>query len=358
MAEELDALDALIESERVKEGEEGAGNPPENNGKPAGDLPAGNPPNPAPGKTENGAAAPNTPSQPTPKEILGIEDDSWDNVKARLGEAENLRQELEQAKSRPTVAFANESVAAFNRFVELTKIEDHGVFNRMMSTDLNDPLQVLCTKFIKDHPKFSGQEEKVLKKLAADYKVDAVAYPDEDVDFNKIRLEQDADVAKTEITGLRESLKTVGAPSTPVDFAARETEWTEALSKELLSLDKISIPTLSDKKDDKGNPIWEKFTEYEIPKELKASYITARAKANAKISDAKSPEAQRAIKVDFMKEFLFNNFGAMNHATITKAKAEERLKVQSEYDGAGKLTEKDAVPASDEEDPYKTFWNK
>jgi len=348
----VDGLDALIEKETIKE--PASGDPPPGDSKPGGEPKVGDlPKDQEPPKTGGDPE----PKQGTPKEILGIDGD-WEGVKAKLGETENLRSELELAKNQPKVNFANENVAAFNKFVADKGIDDYNVFRRLTATDLTDPLQVLVTKFVLDNPKFSGQEDKVLKKLAAEYKVDSVEYPNEDVEFNKIKLDADADAARNVITGLRESLKTPNAAPAqkPEEIAARETQWKEGLSKELMAIDKISIPTLHpDKKDEKGNPMWEKYSEYEIPKELRQQWVNEIAPIQAKLNNA-TPEQMKNVIQSKIANFITNNFGAIIHSVITKERADTRLAVEAEYDGAKKLKDNDPPPTGAEKDPYKTMW--
>lgn len=352
---EKDGLDALIDQETINsnpnDSTEGGGKNPDGTPK---EPKAGDPPPSPPIQKVNDEPIP---KQGTPKEILGIDAENWDVVRANLGEVENLRSELELARSQPKANFANENIAAFNKFAELKGVDDYNVFRRINSTELTDPLQVLVTKFILDNPKFSGQEDKVLKRLASEYKVDSVEYPNEDVEFNKIKLDQDADAARIVITGLRESLKTVSSAPPPIDLTIREASWNDALSKEMLSIDKISIPTLNtEKKDEQGNPTWEKFSEYEIPKELRQQYIIAASKANAKISDAKNPVEVKNVKEKFFSDFIIKNFAAITHSVITKTAADTRLAVEAEYKGATKLINNDPPPTAADEDPYTKMW--
>lgn len=278
----------------------------------------------------------------TPKEILGMELESWDDVKQKLSEAENLREKLSQAESQPKVVFANEKIAGYNQFVQkYPQVENFGFYEKLSGLTGEDPIQVLVTDFVLENPQFIGKEDLVAKKIEKDFKVDANLYTPEEIEFSKLDLGVAAKKAMDKINGLRESITTSSA-SGVVDYGKRETSWSEGIKTGLSNFEKLQIPVF--------NPETKKpetYIDYEIPKEFIENYVSEASKNFSSVSDF-TPESIQVVKQDAVKTFLYTNFDKICHAIKTKAASDERAKVESEYESSGFLRSqnKDASASS------------
>lgn len=287
---------------------------------------------------------------------LGIEGDDWEVVKAQLNETGDLRRELELVKSLPKTVFANDKLAGLNALI--TKMPSLGesknaysVYEDIISLTNEDPLKVLTTKFILDNPEFVGQEEFVSKNISKEYNIDTENNSPEEIQFNKTKLKKAADVAFTDITGLRESLKSVGAPA-PIDVPARENEWKTNVEQEISVFEKLKVPVINPKTKEP-----ETYIEYEIPVELRAEFAEKASKAYAKMGDSTNPAVKQRIKDDFVKDFLFTNFANIGQAIKLKAETDKEAEVDARYAGAGGLHSKETSGASAERDAYEKIWD-
>lgn len=355
---EKDEIDELIEQESIKEAGDaaanaGTGNSGETTTTTSSSAPASTSASAQPAAEKKEIGAP-TAVIPTPKEILGLgEETTWDTVKASLSEMNDLRQKVQTAESQPKTAFANDKVAGFNEF--LTKnpsvaeaANSYAIYESVLAAQPEDKLKVLTTKYILDNPRYAGKEELVGNILSKKYQLNVENLTPEEIAINNDQMEADAEVAFKAISGLRESLKT---PSTtqPVNLEARHTEWKNSVQEELGNFTKLPVPIMNTAT---GKP--ELYVEIEIPKERVEAFAENYAKALSKVRNPTEAD-KRAIKVDFIKEELYENFATIAHAISTKSKADERLAVEAEYDGAGKLRADSKTATSTgqhEEDPY------
>lgn len=362
MGLEKDELDELIELESIKTDDPLASDPPSGDPPADPDKPASDPPkNDIDKDKRESAAAPDT-SKINPRD-LGFEHENWDGIKAEIGEVKNLRQKLELAENQPKTVFANEKMAGLNALLaarpSLSESKNaFSIYEDITSLTNEDPLKVLVTKFILDKPEYVGKEDFVAKKISQKYNIEpAEGKSEEEIQFNKIELERDATLAFTEIKGLRESLKTAGSSSAPAptaeEVATRETASKTMLQQELSGFTKLPIPMLNP-----DTKKYETFIEYDIPKEMIDAFADKRAKAYARIANADSPEVKSQIRKDFVSTVLYESFGHITQAIRTKQASDTRLEVESEYDGAGKLKDKEAPPAKPGVDPYDEVFGK
>jgi hypothetical protein len=184
----------------------GGDNPPNPPAPPAGgeNPPAGgdNPPNP-PAPPAGGENPP--PPGLNLKDILGEE---WGDVEKAKTLPTKLRELEEQAKKVVLPSYADEDTAMYDQFVRSTKIKDFGLFNKIKSFDNadTDPLETLVMKKIIDNPKLMGFEDKIREDLTKYYKVDPRLEDEDTLRYNKIKLDEDAAIAKESISSLKENI--------------------------------------------------------------------------------------------------------------------------------------------------------
>jgi len=262
---------------------------------------------------------------------LGIEADSFDDVKQRLSESDNLRQEVEQLRNQPKTVFANETIAGYNEFLKQhPKVENYGFYQKLVALTPDDPAEALTAKYILQNPQYIGQEEKVKNHIMKEYKIDASLYTPEEVEFNLVRAKSEAEnFVSQDLKNLREKIQ---APPTlkPEEITARETEWQTALTKELPTV--IPIPMLNSK----DNKV-EKLLDFEISNELRSEFVNLASKARAQLATVSDPAARKEIIRDYQQTMLFANMPKIVHAIKEKIEADTRAAVEAEYDNAGKL---------------------
>ena len=183
------------------------GDPPPQD-PPPGDPPADPPPDPPPGDPP--PADPPPPSseelqQQILSEMFGNTYSTLEEAKEGLGaqatELETLRQEKERlaqiAEGRP-LGYANEGIALFNEFVKKTGIQNYGVFNKLMNTEVDklDDLDVMVMQEVINKPALIGQESKLKAMFEKKYQLDPDQVEEDDLVINKLTLKSDAETAR------------------------------------------------------------------------------------------------------------------------------------------------------------------
>lgn len=197
MTEFGDDIENLVSKNQPAAAPEGGQNPP-----PA--VPPATPPA-APATPEGGTLPATPPPVVDLKEILGEE---WADVEKAKTLPAKLK-ELEERANKPGVpTYADEDTAMYDQFVRSTKIKDFNLFNKIKGFDQSqtDALETLVMKKVIDNPKLMGFESKIREDLTKQYGVDERLEDEDTLRYNRIKLEEDATLAKQSISSLKESI--------------------------------------------------------------------------------------------------------------------------------------------------------
>jgi hypothetical protein len=271
-----------------------------------------------------------------------VEDFKKANIPASLQELANLRQknqELESlVKAKPKHQFANDDIAKMNEFVRETGIKDVTVFNRLNAAELAnmDDIDALSLLHVIDNPRLAGTSPQEIRgyferKYNVDKaKVEAGEMTEQELKYNQMDLQVEADKARTKLQDLKAKIK---MPETPVEEPEKTTKWTpeiEATQKSAWAKvnEKIgetfsTIPIML-----KGGK--EPIVNFALPENTKKSILSNATdyviSNQMEVSEANITSVANAMYSDI----LFSNREEIYHAIFERARSmteEEILKV-------------------------------
>lgn len=284
----------------------------------------------------------------TPKEVLGEEYENWDQVKAGLSERNQLRQQVDDFRKQPQVAFANESVAGFNEFVKKTGVGNYGVYERITQVTQEDPMKVLVAKFILDNPEQSGNESAIIKRFERKFNVNSENT--DDVEIGKIDMAAESKKAFEDIKAFREGLA-VPAVQTPVDYDAASKQIESDLTQQFSTLDKIRVPMINPE-----TKQVEPYMDIELPGEFRAQFAKEVSGFYARTANIKDPAFVQNAKNELVRDFVFKNFASIARSIKNKAETDKEAELDAKYGNAGKLTEKEPAPGAQKTDDVDLGW--
>lgn len=227
MVENSGDLDGLIAANQPAAGNEGNGGGADgsggnNNQGNNGGADQGNS-----GAANTGAEAGGNNAAPQiPEGYFNLKEVFGETITDVAGAKGHLTELTEKATREVKPAYADEEVGQYDNFVRETKIKDFGLFNKIKGFDsaTADPLDKLVMQAIIKNPKFIGFEEKIKADLINKYKVNDQLESDDDLRYNRIKLEEDAEEAGKSISSLKENFGKFSAQAT-------DNTKTEALGK-------------------------------------------------------------------------------------------------------------------------------
>lgn len=324
--------------------------PTADSGTPAADAAAAPPP-----------ANPDTPvvlTEATPDKIFGESwaGKKWEDVKSdydtrvqKVSEYEKLIED--QKNKRPE--YANEDVEAFDAWVRNGGSSDVNVFSRVRTVDVTklDGIDAIITQKVIEHPQFRGMEGQLKQELIDQYNLvstDEKPLTDEQIAFNKAKLEVEASKSKEYLSGLKGKMQIQRADPAEQQKAFEEAKvkhiqgWTPVIDKVFADFKSIpiSIPKVGDsgkiEKDDKGNVVFENLGEYPVPEHLQKQYkdLFAADVAKFPVLDANSESRLRQSAINRFK--VENDAYIMAHA-LDKQRTSLIEEYDKKYGGAGTL---------------------
>jgi hypothetical protein len=284
------------------------------------------------------------------KELFGDRFKSVDEVKAakileQLQEVETLRQrttELEQQLSvKPKTAFANERIAKLNEFVRKNPTLDEHSFNQIQSFDpeKSTPIKALVLDYTLKNPKFRGREADVERMLIKKYEVDPDNQTPEEIEFNTLTVETDAEQAINRINELR-NIQLPEQEDAEAATKAREalrTGWSPVVSKLMDAFDKVKVPS----QDPNGAPI-----EFEVPAESRAKYAAQVLEYAAENNVPTTEQGLEMLRTYAQTLYVIDNYeNHVRQAWIRSAEAKE-LELKGKHYNASGLKNNDKRDAS------------
>jgi hypothetical protein len=216
-----------------------------------------------------------------------VEDVKKANIPEALKELVTLRQknqELEtQNKARPKHAFANDDIAKMNEFVRETGIKDVGIFNKIneVADVANMPdMDALILQHIIENPRLARKDpQEVRRYFEMKYKVDQARVESgdltqEELNYNKMELEAEADKAKVKLQELKGKIKMPEIPKeeipegknkwTPEIETAQKASWGKVNEEMFKEFSKLPIHLKGGK---------EPIVNFELPGEAKSKIL-------------------------------------------------------------------------------------
>ncbi len=176
-------------------------------------------------------------------ETFGERFKTWEDFKkadipASLQELETLRQtnkDLEtRLQAKPKTQFVNEDIAKLNEFIRETGIKDVGIFNRLNEvTDVaNMPdMDALILLHVIENPRLARKDpQEVRRYFETKYnvdpaKVEAGDLTKDELEYNKMELEAQADKAKLKLQEFKGKIKVPEPPKEEISEEGK-TKWT------------------------------------------------------------------------------------------------------------------------------------
>lgn len=290
------------------------------------------------------------------KEIFGdrfktVDEAKQANISGIFDEAKSLRganAELEAKLSiKPKTNFANDEVALYNEFVKETGTKNYEVFSRINKADVAtmDSMEALVTKYVLDHPEFTGKEANVKKYFEKKYNVDPDLVDEEDLAINNVGMQADGAAAKKSLQSLKEKLKVpepiedTAKPKvlSPEEISKLQTGWGNVGQQVSTSLGKLSVPIKNGK---------EPLLDYEISDSEKkevAEFVQNYAVENQMELNESNV---KMISTMVYNQLMINNLPNIAHSIFEKARSLTKEQVESIYDNPSPARNSDTPPIS------------
>ena len=265
------------------------------------------------------------------------------NISASLKERDELRQRVTELdaliKAKPKHQFANDDIAMMNEFVRETGIKDTTVFNKLNAADLANmsDIDVLSLNHVIGNPRLAGENPQEIRgyferKYNVDKaKVEAGDLTEQELKYNQMDMQAEADKARTKLLELKGKIKMPETPAddpdksskkwTPEIETQQKTVWTKVNEKMGEEFAKIPI-TLKGAK--------EPIINFVLPEETKKS-ILQNALDYAVSNQMEVNEANiQSIGSAMYSDILFTHREEIYHAIFERARSlseEEILKV-------------------------------
>jgi hypothetical protein len=252
-----------------------------------------------------------------------------DKVKAELNEFKELKAKYDELAAKPTLDFADESVAEFNAYIKATGNKDYSAFLQLKNAGDNlDPIEALVLKATIENPDYRGKEEMLRNKLIKEYGIDPDVFDSDEIEFNKIALKGKT---KEVFDWLQDNKNKMGLTKVDPEVAKQakaltESKWLEVANEKIGGKSKLTIPTYQD-----GKIV--PFTEFEIKPELAAQYKTAFAKMMSENNYDVNPKSVELMEQEFNNRFIVNNLPQIMADALQKHEAKLKETWEDQYGG-------------------------
>lgn len=252
-----------------------------------------------------------------------------DRIKAELNEFKELKAKYDELAAKPTLDFADESVAEFNAYIKATGNKDYSAFLQLKNAGDNlDPIEALVLKATIENPDYRGKEEMLRSKLIKEFGLDPNIFDSDEIEFNKIALKGKT---KEVFDWLQDNKNKMGLTKVDPEMAKQakaltESKWLEVANEKIGGKSKLTIPTYQD-----GKIV--PFTEFEIKPELAAQYKTAFAKMMSENNYDVNPKSVELMEQEFSNRFIVNNLPQIMADALQKHEAKLKETWEDQYGG-------------------------
>jgi hypothetical protein len=242
-------------------------------------------------------------------------------IPERLSKYDQLVQEIDEIKKKSSPAFANDSVAKFNSFVQKTGISDYGVFQRLegFNPEQATSTEKLAMQMILENPVIAGKYEfdKVVKLVEKKYNIDPDLDPnDDDAQFGQMSIDLEAAKADKFLSQVKNELSSYSYQQAPeLDFEKLESDWSPVVKSISDKFSKIDI-----KFDEKSEE-----TDFEYHVDANARQQIADETLKYLVGSGAEINEQ---SISTAKEIISNRYKVMNFGKILKA---YKAKMESDF---------------------------
>jgi len=272
-----------------------------------------------------------------------VEDVKKANIPASLQELATLRQKNQEldalVKAKPKHQFANDDIAKMNEFVRETGIKDTGIFNKLNAADLANmsDIDALSLYHVIENPRLASESPQEIRgyferKYNVDKaKVEAGEMTEQELKYNQMDLQIEAEKAKGKLLELKGKIK---MPEAPVDEpdksqkkwspeieAKQKTDW--SLVNEKMGEEFAKIPIVL-----KGGK--EPIVNFVLPEETKKSILQNALDYVVSNQMEVNESNVKSVANAMYSDILFTHREDIYHAIFERARSmteEEILKV-------------------------------
>lgn len=292
-----------------------------------------------------------------------VEDVKNANIPASLQELATLRQKNQEldalVKAKPKHNFANDDIAKMNEFVRETGIKDVNIFNRIneVADVANMPdMDALILQHIIENPRLARKDpQEVRRYFETKYNVDPAKIEtgdltQDELNYNKMELEAQADKAKVKLQELKGKIKMPEAPAP--EPPAGSTKWTpEIESKQKGDWGKVNTEMFGQfaKLPIRFKGVDEPIVNFALPEEAKSKilgnaidYIVSN---QLEVNEANVRNVAQAMYSDIRETY----FDDIVHAVFERARSMAEKEYLEKFANPSKQKNNDTPPGGEGE---------